>query len=525
MGAGSTTGGTTVGGTTTGGTVGAGVTGTITTPGAEGTLTVESAPISNSTVYEGESGDTILAFKAKARTSDIAVQRVKLDLGTNSQVYSKVFSRISLVDDSGRTLASSDLNSNTVVKDSDNRYYITLTGFSSVVPMDGSLTYSVKADVRSSIDSSITSQVVRIAASGVRGVDGAGIDLYAPAAATDVSRTVTIGQSLVESATLAVSTDASTPITQEIVAAGGSSNNEADKVQVLVFDLRADKDDVTMTDLAATITSAGGTGATASTTYLFAGAGTSGQLLGSASLSGSTATFSDVNYTIPKGTTKQFTLAIDVRSANTTQTTFTASVTGSSQVTAENSNGDSVTASGSATSNSTLVRSVGPVFSLVGTPTITKSLTATQNNSATSTATATFQLHIKAVGADVLFGNNASTTYPMVSNGTGAPARSFVIYLGGVSSNPSVASTTDFSQPSSGVVSGSSNSFTLQQNNEVTIPVSFTFQGNTAAGVGITYGNYAVGLERINWVTSGTQNSSTFMAGRTEWRTPSVTLP
>jgi len=116
-------GGTTTGGTTTGGTT---TTGTgITTPGVEGTLAVtQNNSGVESTVYEGGSMKAILGFNIEAKNSDIAVQRIKLDLGTGTAIYNKIYSKI-YVTDGSNVLASSDLNSSTVIKDS-GTYYITV---------------------------------------------------------------------------------------------------------------------------------------------------------------------------------------------------------------------------------------------------------------------------------------------------------------------------------------------------------------------------------------------------------------
>lgn len=517
------------GGSTTGGTVtGGGVTGTITTPGAEGTLSVTAAPVSNSTVYDSDVDDPILAFNAKSTGSDIAVQRVKIDLGATTNTYNDVTSDISLWDDQGHLLARSATNSNTVVKDSDNRYYLTLTGFSSVVPKGTTRVYTVKASIRDNADTDATNAnavVVRLAANGVRAIDGAGIDLYSPVNATDVTKTFTVSASLADSASLTVSANNANPLSQEVIAADGASDNELDKLPLLVFDIKADKDDITLTDLTASVTAVGGTGLTASSTYLYAGNGVSGSALASASLSGSSAAFNNMSYVIPKGTTKTFTLAADIRSANSTQTTVTGTVTGNTtNVVATNSSGDSVdTVSGTATGNSMYVRNVGPQFSLVGTPTITRTTASISTNS-TSTATATFQLHVKAVGADVLLGTLSSTT-PLATNGTNAPAKSFIIYQNGSSYGTTVyASSTDYSAPSGYTVT--SNTFTVTEGAEVTIPVTFWFQAKLAStGADIPAASYAIALERINWVSDNGLSNSTFMAGKTEWRTPAVSLP
>jgi len=504
--------------TSTGGTV----TGGITTPGVEGTLTVTSAPVSSSTLYEGDMMKEILAFKVRAQTSDIAVQRVKLDLGNSTTIYNKIYQRVYVVDESGRTLASSDLNSNTVVKDGSN-YYITLAGFSYVIPKDTTVVLSIKADVRPSIDSTdlATPRTVSLANSGVRGTDGAGIDQYSPLSGSSISKTISFSTSLIEAASLTLSTDINNPLTQEVIAADGVNNNELDKATLLIFDIKAEKDNVLLTDLVATVTRTGGA-ATASSTFLYV----DGNQIGSASFSTSTATFSDIDYTIPKGVTKVFSLKADIRGATSVQTTFGANVQ-NADLTAENSIGDSViNKSGSATANALLVRNAGPVFSLSGDPTIMKSATPVQNNNSTSTASGTFNLRIRAVGSAISFGSNASAT-PLVSNAV-TSARSFMIYAGGATSNPAVASSTSFTVPSSGVINNSpvANSFTLQEDNEIMIPVTFLFEGRFANSSAVDTGSYSIALERINWADAGgVANSSTFMAGLTQWRTGSVSLP
>jgi hypothetical protein len=500
--------------------------GGITTPGVEGTLSVTSAPVSTGTIYEGDSMVTGLAFRARAQRSDIAIQRVTVDLGNSTAVYNKVFNKIYVTDASGSVLASADLNSNTVVKNG-SRYEITLSGFSYVVSRDSSKDLMIKFDVRNSIDAADITAGATIALAGtnqaVRGVDGAGIDQYS--GGNTISKSLTLSKTLTDSASLTLTTNTNNPLTQEVVAADGSANNEIDGVTLLSFDIKAEKDNLLLTDLVATTTVTGGS-ATVSTVYLFAG----NSRIASASVSGGVATFSDIDYSISKDSTKTFSIQVDVRNAGSAQTTISASVQ-AANVTAENSIGDTLAVgfkSGVATGNSILVRNTGAVFSLVGTPTITKSATAQSNNTSTSTVTATFQLRMKAVGGAITFGNNASTSR-LVTN-TVAAAPSFVIYKGGavVAASLVGASTTSFTLPSQGILNNtpSANTVTLQEDQEITVPVSFTFEGRTADGANVLIGTYAVGLANINYTNAaGAPQTSSFMAGQTNWRTSEVTLP
>lgn len=496
------------------------VPGVIATKGSEGTLAVTSYSSGlASTVYENDSKVAILGFQAEAKNSDIAIQRVKLDLGASTKFYNKIFKKIYITDTNGNVLASSDLNSDTVIKDG-STYYITVTGMNSVVSKGTKQNFLVKADVYSSIDSTdydVETYPIAIAANGVRGVDGAGIDQYSPASASTVTRTPTISADLVDNATLTLSTNVNTPQAAEVIAASGSSENELDKLTALTFDVKAEKDNVIITDLVIDVVKTGTGGATASTTvYLYDGS----TELDSATVSSGAATFSDLDYEVPRDSTKTLTVKVDLRNANGTVSNIALDID-TADITAENSRGDSITESGSAVGETFYVRNVGPQFTLVS-KSISKSGTASQSNTSTSTATALFNVKIKAVGGAITFGTVASATPAF-----GTSTTYFKSYVGGSASTLLVASTTSYSTPSSGVVTaGLTESWTLQEGNEITIPVEFYLEGRTTAGALVTGGSYAIGLEGIKWSTNTTSaNTSNFMAGDSDWRTSGVALP
>ena len=509
---GTTTGGTTTGGTTTGGTTTGGSTGVITTPGVEGTMTVElsSNPSSGTTLREGDVKAPVLGLDITAKSSDIKVQRVKLDLGTNSTIYTKKYSRVYLTDPSGNVLASSDLNSSTVVKDGAN-YYITLSGFGYVVPKDAKRTLTVTADLYSAVNSTYqVATVIAVPANGVRGIDGAGIDQYGPS--TGFSRSMTIGGSLVDSATFQLSTSASTAKSSDVIANGGTNNNEADAVVLGSFDVRAEKDSVLFRDLSVTVSKTGTGTATATTAYLFDGT----TQIASASINASTgvAAFTNFNLPVAKDATKTLTVKADIRNANATPVNLTLTVAAGS-LNAENSQGSTVVATGSVTGNTMVVRSVGPVFTL-----LSKSVTRNAASSfagSTSTASATFNVQVKAVGGDITFGTQASSN----------PMFVFGVYKGSTLTVMNVASTSNIVLPSTGTVAAGTNSFTVQRNNTVTLPVNFLFEARTVAGSLIGTDNYAIGIQQINWSADAgaTTQTSTYMAGQNDWRTDYVALP
>jgi peptidoglycan hydrolase-like protein with peptidoglycan-binding domain len=486
--------------TTTGGT-----TTTVVNTGVEGTLTVNKASVSNTTIYEGESGKAVLGLKIEAKLSPISIQRVKLNLGASTSFYTKVFKNISLVDDAGNVLVKADLNSNTVVKDGGS-YYLTLGGFNYTVAKDSVKYLWVKADAYSSIDSTDrTSRTVTLAVDGVRGTDGAGIDQYSPS--TSFSQSVSISASLTDSATLDLSLNSANFKSTEVVADQGSANNELDKLAVLAFDIRANKDTIKVTDLSVAVTKSGN--ATIPTVYLYEGS----NLIASESIVGNVANFTDIdNLEVAKDATKTLTVKIDVRDADTSATTITASAS-STLFSAENTVGDNATVSGSSVGEAQIVRSVGPVFALNS-----KSITVSGTNNSgstlsTSTVSATFSVTVTAKGGDIYFGNQASTTNKMFK---------FALYdASGSAAAGTVATTSEgFTIPSSGVTTVGTDGFKLAKNNSVTIDgVKVDIAGKGTNGQPIL--GTAVGISAIQWSTTAgvVPTASTFMAGKTEWRT------
>ncbi|MCC7004707.1 peptidoglycan-binding protein [Candidatus Nomurabacteria bacterium] len=496
----------------TGGTVSSG---TVSTAGAEGTLTITKGAVSNTTLYEGDSNIPVLSLKAKATASDIAIERIKLNLGTNTSIYTKVYSALAVVGDDGRVLTKVALNSDSVVKDGSN-YTITLTGFKYVVAKGTSRYFTINADVYPSVNSTYQgSKTITLVTDAVRGIDGAGIDQYG--GDTTISQAVSVGTSLVDSASLTVSTDSATVKAGSVIAKDGTTKDQADKVNILTFDVRATNADVKIVDLHASTTIT--TTATLANAYLYDGS----TLLGSATVANNTADFTDINYVVPKDVTRALTIKVDVRTADTNSDNLTAAVLANG-VTAENMQGTSASVTGSATSNTLVVRKLGPVVSLGGITIGSVGRVTDNAGNATSTVAVTFNVNLTALGGDIVFGSTASGT-PMLS------ASLFDVYVDGAKNITGIAATTsNFSVPSSGVVNDSTNNtFTLQENNSTTIPVTFNLTVAKEAGPGFTGAtsphSYAVGINKVNWFSTTTSANYTFMAGNTDWRSANVTLP
>lgn len=513
-----TTGGTTTGGTvTTGGTTTTGGTsGTITTPGVEGTLTVTAGPISNTVVNVGQTKVPVLTLRAQAQRSDIDVQRVIVDLGANTTLYNKVFSMLYLVDNNtGAVVASTPLNSSTVLQNGTD-YMVTLSGFHFVVPANTYRDLSVRADIYGSINNTyLGSQTVSIPTNGVRGIDGAGIDQFGPIGT--ISQTITVNASLVDTAQANVSIAPTTPLTNQVPVTD-TTNGQYLQLPVMAFNVTAQNDTLHLHQVQVNFSGIGsGNTATATAAYLYNGS----TQISSASINSTTgaAVFSNIvdgtaGAQIPVGTTQTYTVKADVTGVTAGSLTVTGTLNTAGTIVYK-SDDSTATITGSATGNTQTVLGKGPAFTLLS-KSVTKGATASQNNQSTSTLSATFNIQVQAIGADVMFGTQASAT-PMVV---------FGIYKGGTLSVQNVASTSSTQLPSSGIVDLGNNSFTVPQNSTVTIPVTFLFEGRTqGTGSLLTTDNYAVGIQKFQWVTNGTAASTTFTAGQTAWRTDTQPLP
>ncbi|OHB06395.1 MAG: hypothetical protein A3B16_00320 [Candidatus Zambryskibacteria bacterium RIFCSPLOWO2_01_FULL_45_43] len=530
-------------GTGSGTTVGSGtvVVGTITTPGVEGTITVSlnPSPSSGTKLYEADGKRGVLGIKLEAKTSDMRVERVKIDLdattsgNADNDLYRKISGMIYVMDGS-TVLASSALNTSTVVKDGSD-YFITLSGMSFVVPKDATKVLTVALDAMSTWDSGFDndSWTLGVPVNGLRAIDGAAINQYGPA--TAFTRSFDSAGALVDSATMAVSLNSSTQETQQVICELNSDNDECDTLEIAKFDFKAEKDNVTITDLVVDLVRGGAQIATATTAYIYDGS----TLVGSASVAGTSgtvsgATFSDIDWVVSKDTTKTLAFKVDIRDASVQADTYAADID-TADVTAENAAGASITESGTAQGKTFTIRKVGPQVTLVS-----KSITTSgvpQGNPAagltsTSTLSATFNVKIKALGGDLLLATVASGTPTFASSTT-----SFKVYRNGTydSTVGSYATSSSYSIPGTCVSEGTE-SCKLSEGAEITIPVTFNIlgrlgpgkAGDAAIGTPLTViSSYSVQMEGVQWVAknAASATTTTFMSGLAEWRTADVSFP
>lgn len=509
--------------------------GGITTAGVPGIMTVTAGPLSSSVIYVGNSMVPIFTIRVQAQYSDLDVQSLTLNIGNNTAFYNKLFSTL-YVTDGTNVLASQAVNGTTAVQ-SGSEYLLGIAGFHFFVPKGVYKDIVIKGTLNGSIDStyitsgqshfpgntaasnsinstSFSGWGIGVIANGVRGVDGAGLNLYGPA--TGFYQALTVNSSLVDNAQANVSLDPASPLVASVPVTD-TTNGQYLGMPVLVFDVNAQNDTLHLRSVTVKVyTAAGGTGSIGAA-YLYQGS----TQVASASVTSGSATFSNITNgtagaTVPVNTTVPYTVKVDVTGVTSGSLAITAGVATSTtaDLTILSSNDSTATISGSATGNTQTVAAAGPLFTLVGSPTITKSSLSDGVTAGTLFQyTATFNVNIQAIGRNVLIGLPAtSSTMFGASFGTSTTGFNLAqIYQNGVATS-SQAVTASYSQPSNTTLT--SNTFTVSRNQSVTVPVTYSF---TILNGGAN--TYAVQLQGIN---SSGSTLTNFMADQPAWRTANI---
>ena len=511
---------TTTGGTTTTTTTGTTTTTTTTTTGgSEGTITVSvnPAPADNTKVYEGDSKIDVYGLKIKATGSDMDVQRVTLMFSLQPYTY---FSNIYLYD--GTTeVATAALNSTTVSKVSASDYEITLANFATkvIVPNNTYKVLTVKVDVNAGISSgawnastgacagTTTSSCITVSnpnTTSVRAVDQAGLNQYS---GITTARKISVNASESTSATLTVSVNANTPKARNVVA---DSSQRITGATLLTFDMKAAKDNLIIDSIADVTFTSGGLYMDPATVYLYDDSGT---VIGTGTPSSNAVTFSDLNYSIAKDTTKTFTVRVDDTIGAADATTRVGSDDGhkylatisTAKVTFIKSNGLTGTSTGSAASYDLIAYAEGPIFTIAS---ISTSSTQPTYSGSTSTLSATFNIQVQAVTGDVYISDSTVGAFS-VFYGKNSVAQSAT----GVSKT--------YTQPSGTAVSGAS--YKVGQGTSATFAVGATYTRNDTAGA-----FYDLRLQSITWghtaAGAASTATSTYMAGDSNWISTQVAL-
>jgi len=520
-------------GTVTGGTTGG--TSGITTPGAEGILSVTQGPVSNSVLTAGQTKAPILDVRMQAQNSDIAVQRITVDLGSSTNVFNYVYTNIYLIDPvSGAVLTTVPLNSSTVVQ-SGTDYVLNLTGFNYIVPKNTYKDLVIAVDLQNSIISNfLGSYSVSVQSNGVRGIDGAGVDQYGPGSGS-ISQTISVNQSLTLNSQVNVSLDGGT-VQVNAIPVTDTTNGNYLQLPVMTFDILAQNDNMHVHNLVLQFASNATSSITAA--YLFDGA----TLITSAAVaSNGTATFLNLpdsgtgSVVIPVNTSKQLSVKADVTGVGATPVTVTAAFKSSGSTFYNSIDASAFAVNGSATGNTQTVLGKGPGLVLNSTPVAVVTGTNVDPSSsqamATSTISANFNVSVTAVGTNVFFNGQGTSTptftfnvYDQNGNVLSQGAVKTANTIVGVGPTP-VAPTSGMVIPTgSSIISLGNGYYEIPQGATVTLTPTFTFAGRygdsshiispvTVGIAGFTYSN-AQGFVSA---------TSTYMASSTQWRTQPVT--
>ncbi len=483
------TGGTTTGGTVTGGTT---TGGTISTPGVEGTLSaVLSSEGSGAELSEGENKEVVMGIELEADQSDIRVERIQVNLDTteDEDFYRDFADKIYIM--SGDTvLASRDIDDDTVVEDSSGNLSITLSGMNFVVAEGEEEVITIALDALSNIDSADEGKTLSltIPVNGIRGVDGAGINEYAP----DTAITQSFDTEGVTAGDLDLSEGDTNPDVNSVVFI--DEDEETEGVLMLAFDLEANDQDVTVDDIPVGFTSAGDEVDGAANRIILK---RDGKTIDSISVPASAgmfylATFDNLDEDIDEGDTAEFEVYVDLNDADLTTfasgTTMYATTTASdSGWDVEDSNGDDVTPDGGTVTGGTMTFRTGGL-SVESRSTSAQSFP--QETVANSYATYTISFDVTAFDDDAYIYNGAasSTAASTASQGVGYDIEGG--WTGGTES-PVLSSTADTSGSYFVVEEGQTETFTL------TVTLNAT-----------TTGTYAVELTDVASATSATETGS-----------------
>ena len=377
------------------------------------------------------------ALELKAKQSSITVDRIDITLTTTANAPWRIIDYLSLWDGNSE-VGGSAINSASLIEVTLGTVYtLRLTGLGIDVPLDGAENLTVKVNVPARPYTTGEAIALSVGASGIRGVDTAGITQYC--AATQGPRSFTV-LAAAETGGLAVSVAADTP------AEGVSilDANSATTHEILRFNLKATKDNLQVRQIAVDIATT--TIGLITAVELWDGT----TVIGSASPITGTSTFADLRLDIPIDTTKTLTVKVIYPAATSTRT-ITASVANAA-VTVLGASGETVAKSGSATGNTITLAAVMPEVKLVS-----QSISLVPET--TDKANATLYFSVTARGGNVYVSTSTATV--------------------GIVASSTAASSSAFSLDTTGLTASATNTYRILENQTVTFPVTGYIDNNS----------------------------------------------
>ena len=342
---------------------------TVTTTAAEGSFTLQSAPVAvSSSVAQSEVKDNVWAVAVKAKYSDMTVNRLTVDMYSSASALPwKYFTNLYLYQD-GTLLATVPVvdASNLTEVTFGHEYTVDFASLNVKIAKDATANFILKADIVGTVPATPASYVIglgdgtngsTVGGNMVRGVDGLNLVQYVNAT-NSYNRTVNFNGT--STGKLTVVPDTNNPIAANVVT---SSTNVTTGITGLVFDLQnTSKYDVNVKSITATL---GNANTNVSAYYLYDGTtmlASLGAPTGTSLVFGSTTLPS--NYTVAANSTKVLTIKYDVNSS-ATPGNQTVSVVAGTDVTAIDTNSNLLTVTGSATGLQQTFQSTGVVVNLV----------------------------------------------------------------------------------------------------------------------------------------------------------------
>lgn len=277
---------------------------TVSTPGAEGSIAVtkSASPASGAEMNVGASA-AVIAVDVKATGSDVVMNRLDLNFdnsitGTNCNVRPWTYIQSVTVSDGTTSKEMAVTSGATIENTVGSDYTVRVEGLNMVVPKDATKKLTATFKAASALPSGATSCVtsVEIDANGVRATDGAGVSQYNSNAITANSFTV----KNTDTGTLTISANTDNPKAKNIIV----SETGTTDVTLLKFNVEAKVNDVIVRKIYVQPYSSSTTLATTMPTLRLLDGTTE---VASTSTAAS-ATLDVTAITIPKGTTKTFTV-------------------------------------------------------------------------------------------------------------------------------------------------------------------------------------------------------------------------
>lgn len=321
----------------------------------EGTLdvTLAATPSNNSNVTTNMDVQ-VYGVTLKAKLGDVKIDRADLKIAvTNSGAAENPGNFINTIKvmDGSTVLKSWTVGATDFVKDSSSVYYIRLSDIGLVVPKDGTKTLVFAFSTTGGIDNNRVVTISGYGTNSLRTSSGSGIVTYYDISTASVAaRTHTFVKPGTSTLSLMASGDSPASSTVRV-----DTNNDGVKGVVMQkFALKSVTGDSKLTTVAFTSTS---TAVTATNIYLY-----EGSTLVDSKSNASSSSFSNLNYTIPKDTTKVFTVKADFPAGTGNGTIASTTVT---SVTYEKPNGTTATVTGTIAGSDMYLYSVSPNLAFV----------------------------------------------------------------------------------------------------------------------------------------------------------------